>query len=119
MTTEAGTRTGTLKSNDSSANSVNIRHAANGDFKTSLPNGTQVSVIQASAAPDVNGFKWYKISYAPANELGWVRDDVIVIKDEPTGREQETEVATEKKLGFSLRPAQGASGCFKVPIDCI
>lgn len=98
MTTGARTRTGTLKSNDSSATSVNIRHAANGDVvKTSLPHGTQVSVIQASAAPDVNGFKWYKISYAPANELGWVREDVIVIKDEPTGRPQETEVATEKK----------------------
>ncbi len=112
MTTEV--RTGTLKSNDSSATSVNIRHAANGDLKTSLPNGTQVSVIQ-SVAIDSKGFKWYKISYGTAKETGWVREDVIGIKDRPKGREEKTEVATAEntRLFFetsvrSVRVFQGS-----------
>ncbi|PZO09724.1 MAG: hypothetical protein DCF25_21425 [Leptolyngbya foveolarum] len=96
MTTGTRTRTGTLKSNNSSITSVNIRHAADGNWKTDLPQGTQVRVIQASAAPDSGGHTWYKISYGTANELGWVRDDVIVIKDEPAGGGKELEVATEE-----------------------
>lgn len=113
MTTEV--KTGMLKSNGSSVPIVNIRHAANGAIKTTLSIGTQVSVIKASAELDINGFKWYQISFGIANELGWVREDLIDLKDEPKGREEKAEVATAEntRLFFetsarSVRVFQGS-----------
>lgn len=74
--------TGTLKPNAPGINTVNVRHTENGALKTSLPIGTQVSVIQKSASPDANGFKWFKISFGSGND-GWVRSDLIDIPNPP------------------------------------
>lgn len=74
-------RKGTLRTNTSSRTTVNIRFKPDGDeIKTERPSGTKVSVT-AESAPDSRGHSWYKISYGDtANDVGWVRDDVITLE---------------------------------------
>jgi hypothetical protein len=57
---------------------VNVREEPNGDVVQSIPNGSELGVLDIQEGE--NGFDWYQVSYLPEDgeELrGWVRADLV------------------------------------------
>lgn len=82
---------GILKSNTSDPKAlvrIRTQPSVKADF-VSKPAGTQVTVLPDTPVKKPNEdtgkiFTWYKVKHGPnANDIGWVREDVIELKDIP------------------------------------
>lgn len=91
----------TLKTNSSAASRINIRYAPDGEeVKTDRPHGFGPVRVIAESSKDRNGYIWYKIIYSDdaANDIGWVREDVIDIESLDWKDELEPEEGEASKI---------------------
>ncbi len=90
---------GVLKTNNPNNQNVqiNIRSgpSLNNSVKLTKPAGTRVSILEENQ-PSGDRYSWYRIRYGDGtNDIGWVREDVINILQNPNPSESDTRLLFE------------------------